>query len=113
VTATPAARQQLQAGQVDSRLQVTIATLSHQGPVNIVAFGDSGPGAAAGVPLREVEIASPPGAKNGYLQSVLALLRAQHSPYLASTAKLTFLVTGQEVVQIVFDAPSPLGLLNG
>jgi hypothetical protein len=113
VTAPTAARQQLQAGQVDSRLLVTIATLSHLGRVSIVAFGDSGPGAAAGVPLREVEIASPPGAKNGYLQSVLALLRAQQQPYLASTAKLTFLVTGQEVVQIVFDAPSPLGLLHG
>jgi hypothetical protein len=112
VTAPPAARQQLQAGEVDSRLLVTIATLSHQGKVSIVAFGDSGPGAAAGVPLREVEIASPPGAKNGYLESVLALLRAQLPPYLASTAKLTYLVTGQEVVQIVFDTPSPLGLLS-
>jgi hypothetical protein len=113
VTAPTAARQQLQAGQVDSRLLVTIATLSHQGPVSIVAFGDSGPGAAAGVPLREVEIANPPRAKSGYLQSVLALLRAQQQPYLASTAKLTHLVTGQEVVLIVFDAPSPTGLLKG
>lgn len=113
VSAPPAARQQLRAGQVDSRLLVTIATLSHQGPVRIVAFGDSGPGAAVGIPLREVEIASPPGARIGYLRSELALLRAQQQPYLASTAKLTFLVTGREVVQIVFDAPSPLGLLSG
>jgi hypothetical protein len=112
VTAPAAARQQLRAGQVDSRLLVTIAALSHEGPVNIVAFGDSGPGAAVGVPLREVEIASPHRATNGYLQSVLALLRAQLPPFLASTAKLTFLVTGQEVVQIVFDAPTPLGLLS-
>jgi hypothetical protein len=113
VSVPPVARQQLEAGQVDARLLVTIATLSHQGTVRIVAFGDSGPGADAGMPLREVEIASPPGARNGYLQSVLALLRAQLPPYLASTAKLTFLVTGQEVVQVVFDAPSPLGLLSG
>ena len=111
MTVTAAARQQLQAGLVDSRLLVTIAALSHQGPVNIVAFADSGPGAAVGVPLREVEIASPHGAKKGYLQSVLALLRAQLPPYQANTAKLTFLVN-QEVVQIVFDTPSPLGLLG-
>jgi hypothetical protein len=113
VSAPAAARRQLEAGQVDSRLLVTIAALSHQGQVRIVAFGDSAPRADAGMPLREVEIASPPGAKNGYLQSVLALLLAQRQPFLASTAKLTFLVTGQEVVQVVFDAPSPLGLLSG
>jgi hypothetical protein len=113
VSAPAAARRQLEAGQVDSRLLITIATLSHQGPVKIVSFGDSGPGAGAGVPLREVEIASPPGVKSGYLQSVLALVRAQRPPYLASTAKLTHLVTGQEIVQIIFDAPSPLGLLSG
>jgi hypothetical protein len=112
VIATPEAQQQLLDGQVDSRLLVTIATLSHEVPVSIVAFGDSGPGAAAEVPLREVEIATPSGARNRYLQSVRALLRAPLPPYLASTVKLTFLVTGQEVVQIVFDAPSPLGLLS-
>ena len=111
VTAPAAAQRQLAAGQVDSRLLVTIGTLSHLGPVRIVAFGDSGPG--AGVPLRAVEIANPPGVKSGYLQSVLALLRAQEGPYLASSARLTFLVSGQEAVQVVFDAPSPLGLLSG
>jgi hypothetical protein len=113
VSAPAAAQRQLAAGQVDSRLLVTIGMLSHQGPVRIVAFGDSGPGASAGVPLRAVEIANPPGAKSGYLRSVLALLRAQQGLYLASSAKLTFLAGGQEVVQAVFDAPSPLGLLSG
>ncbi len=111
VTAPPAARQQLAAGQIDTRLLITIGTLSHQGMVRIVSFGDSGPGASAGVPLRAVEIASAPGDKSGYLQSVLALLRAQQPPYLASTT-LTRLADGQQVVQIVFDAPSPPGLLS-
>src|SRR5258707_763489 len=111
VTAPPAARQQLAAGQIDTRLLITIGTLSHQGMVRIVSFGDSGPGASAGVPLRAVEIASAPGDKSGYLQSVLALLRAQRPPYLASTT-LTRLADGQQVVQIVFDAPSPPALLS-
>jgi hypothetical protein len=113
VSATPAARQQLAAGRVDSRLLISIGTLSHQGPVAIVAFGDSGPRADAGVPLRAVEFASPPRAKSGYLQSTLALLRAQQPPYLASSVTPTRLADGQQVIQVVFDAPSPLGLLSG
>jgi hypothetical protein len=44
---------------------------------------------------------------------VLAFLHAQQVPYLASSLKPASLATGQEVVQIVFDAPSPLGLLSG
>jgi hypothetical protein len=113
VSVSAAARQQLASGQVDSRLLITIATLSGQGPVSVAAFTDSGPGASAGAPLREAELATPAGAKSGYLQSVLALLRAQQPPYLASSATLTRLADGQQVVQIVFDAPSPLGLLRG
>jgi hypothetical protein len=116
VSASAAARQQLAAGQVDSRLLVLVATLASEGPgpVQIVAFGDSGPGASAGMPLREVEIAaSPPGARSGYLPAVLAFLNAQRTPYLPGSVKTTFLTDGQEVVRIVFDAPSPLGLLTG
>jgi hypothetical protein len=113
VSATPAARQQLAAGQVDSRLLITIATLSGQGPVSILAFGDSGHGASPGVPLRLAELATPPGAKSGYLQSVVTLLRAQQEPYLANSVTLARLASGQEVVRIEFAAPSPLGLLSG
>jgi hypothetical protein len=115
VSASAAAQRQLAAGQVDSRLLVLIATLASEGPgpVQVVAFGDSGPGASARVPLREVEIAaSPPGARSGYLPSLLAFVRAQRTPYLPSSVKTTFLAGGQEAVRIVFDAPSPLGLLS-
>jgi hypothetical protein len=113
VSAAPAARQQLAAGQVDSRLLITIATLAGQGPVSILAFGDSGHGASPGVPLRLAELARPPGAKSGYLQSVVTLLRAQRQPYLANSVTLARLANGQEVVRIEFAAPSPLGLLSG
>jgi hypothetical protein len=113
VSAAPAARQQLAAGQVDSRLLITIATLAGQGRVSILAFGDSGYGASPGVPLRLAELTSPPGAKSGYLQSVVALLRAQQEPYLANSVTLARLASGQEVVRIEFAAPSPLGLLSG
>jgi hypothetical protein len=113
VAAAPAARQQLATGQVDSRLLITIATLTGQGPVSIVAFGDSGPGASQGAPLREAELVSPPRAKSGYLQSVVALLRAQQQPYLANSVTLVRLAGGQQAVRIEFAAPSPLGLLSG
>ena len=113
VSVTPSARAQLAAGQVDTRLLAIIATLTAQGPVSVVAFGDSGPGASAGVPLRGVELGSPPGAKDGYLSSVLALLRAQQAPYLANSVTLVRLADGRQVARIEFAAPSPLGLLSG
>jgi hypothetical protein len=113
VSVAPGARQQLAAGQVDSRLLITIATLSGQGPVSVLAFGDAGPGASSGVPLREVELGTPPGAKSGYLPSVVALLRAQQAPYLANSVTLARLASGQEVVRVEFAAPGPLGLLSG
>ena len=113
VSETPAAHAQLAAGQVDTRLLAIIATLSAGGPVSIAAFGDAGPGASAGVPLRAVELASPPGAKRGYLQSVLALLSAQQAPYLPDSATIARLADGRQVVRIEFAAPSPLGLLSG
>jgi hypothetical protein len=112
VSATTAARAQLAAGQVDTRLLATIATLAGGSPVSVVAFSDSGPGASPSAPLRAAELASPPGAKSGYLPSVLALLRAQQAPYLATSLSLAR-VDGQEVVRIEFAAPSPLGLLSG
>jgi hypothetical protein len=113
ISAAPAARRELADGQVDSRLLITIATLAGQGPVSIAAFGDSGPRASPGTPLRLAELASPPGAKSGYLQSLLALLRAQQQPYRADSLTLTRLGNGQQGVRIEFAAPSPLGLLNG
>jgi hypothetical protein len=113
VSAAPAARQQLAAGQVDARLLITFATLAAQGRVHIVAFSDSGPGADPGVPLRAAELARPRGTKNSYLRSVLALLRAQQGPYLANTITLATLANGQQVVRLEYAAPSPLGLLSG
>jgi hypothetical protein len=113
ISATPAARAQLAAGRVDTRLLSILATLTHQGPVNIVAFGDSGPGADPEVPLRAVELASPPGAASGYLSSVLALLHAQQAPYLPNDTTLARLATGLQIARIEFAAPSPPGLLSG
>ena len=57
ITAPPAARRQLQGGQVDSRLLLTLAQLASQRRLSIVAFGDRAPGASSGVPLRSADLA--------------------------------------------------------
>jgi hypothetical protein len=107
----PAAGQaELAAGQVDSRLLITLAALANSVPVYIRQFGDAGPGAAAGTPMRSMTISAAPlphGAT--YLADVLAFLRAQRAPFLA-TATVSGTGTAA-VLQIVFTAPSPLGLL--
>jgi hypothetical protein len=56
VTAATADRRQLRGGQVDSRLLLTLAELASQWPISIVAFGDRGPGASPGVPLRSADL---------------------------------------------------------
>ena len=111
-----AAAAQITAGNLDARLLITLAALAVQvHRVNIIAVGDSGPGASAGVPLRMLEISTlvSPGHPNqnaSYLKAVLAFLRAQQPPFLASVAVLH--QGGDSVVQVEFAAPSPLGLLG-
>ncbi len=118
VSMSATARQELSAGQVDTRLLITLGSLAAQRDipsVHIVGFSDSGPGASLGMPLREAELASPSGSPNGgrtYLKSVLAFTAAQRAPYLATSAGLERLSGGQLVARIEFAAPSPLGLLN-
>lgn len=111
---TGASRLDIAAGHVDPRLLLTLAALMDQGyPVYIDRLGDTGPGAAADVPLRMVRIAGrgpAHGKKDAYLHSVLRFLRAQQAPYRASVA--VAYVSGRPFVQIEFAAPSPLGLLG-
>jgi hypothetical protein len=51
-----------------------------------------------------------PGQNAAYLKAVLAFLKAQRSPFLASVSVLR--QSGDNVVQVEFAAPSPLGLLG-
>ena len=105
----------LAAGNVDSRLLDVLATMATLNPVRIAAFGDSGPGASAGVPLRSVDLAEVRGAswtgQSAYVRSVLALLRAQVSPYLAASVAPVPAGGGHTVLRVTFSAPNILGLL--
>jgi hypothetical protein len=102
---------ELAAGKVDSRILVTLAALAHNGPVYIRQFGDAGPGATAGTPLRAMTISAIPRPDDaGYLADVVAFLRAQRAPFLGT---VTVAGAGSgTVLQIVFAAPCPLGLLS-
>ena len=114
---SPAARAALRAGQVDPRLLTTLAVLAatspaSTGPVRVSAFGDSGPGASAGMPLRSAQITVPSRAGLGRLRAMIAFVRAQRPPYLPARALITPGAGGSPVLSIGFSAPSPAGLLH-
>jgi hypothetical protein len=99
-------------GDVDSRLLITLAALAHSVPVLVRQFGDAGPGAPTGTALRSMTISGNVVLPNqaSYLGFVLAFLRAQRAPFLATA---TVSGTGATtVLTIAFTAPSPLGLLS-
>jgi hypothetical protein len=104
------------AGRLDSRLLITLATLTGQvHRVDVIGVGDSGPGASAGVPLRMVQLSTlmdpgHPKQDAAYLKAVLSFLKAQQPPFRASVSVLP--QGGGSVVQVQFAAPSPLGLLG-
>jgi hypothetical protein len=103
-----AARMELANGEVDARLLITLAAMAVSWPVHVLAFGDLGPGASMGTPLRSVEILAT-GASG---QAMLAFARAQRQPYLPAQSGLSLGPGGQTVLTIVFTAPGPLGLLQ-
>jgi hypothetical protein len=116
ISVSPTARRQLAVGQADTRLLVTIAVMAAAHRVSIVAFGDSGPGASAGTPLRSADLAAPqtvhsPGDPAG-LHQMMESVNAQQLPYRPALAKIVSLPGGQRVLRIEFAAPSPLGLLD-
>ena len=105
---TPSARGALIAGQVDARLLITLAALAATGPVRVDGFAGRGPGESTGLPLRTADIAAPAATA----RRMLAFVRAQRSPYLASHADLTPGPGGEYVLTVEFGAPAPLGMLR-
>ena len=115
VHASPAARRQLTAGQVDTRLLVTLVTLAHSHPVDIISFGTNQPGASPGVPLRSAEIAGAPGPGStpaASIQTLRSLINAQQPPYRPSAIVAVKTATRRTVLRVEYPAPSLLGLLG-
>jgi hypothetical protein len=111
VTALPASRQQLQGGQIDSRLLLTLAQLASQWPLSIVAFGDRAPGASPGIPLRSADLAVT-GDAAGRARQMSAYAHQLQDYFASARIRAVRLANGQDVVRVEFAAPSPLGVLN-
>jgi hypothetical protein len=111
VTALPTARQQLQSGQVDSRLLLTLGQLASQWPLSIVAFGDRAPGASPGVPLRSADLAVT-GDAAARARQMSAFTHKLQIFFASARIRAVRLANGQDVVEVEFAAPSPFGVLN-
>ncbi|MGO9778921.1 MAG: hypothetical protein ACLPQY_03990 [Streptosporangiaceae bacterium] len=107
--ATALAASQMTAGQVDSRLLVTLASLVAQRSVSVASFGDTGPGAP--VVYRQVTLGSS-GGEVADLTADLDQVHTQRNPYLPSSANIVHL-RAQAQLRIEFGAPSLPGLLSG
>jgi len=108
-TASDAAR--LRAGEVDSRLLATLATLSSLYEFRVTSFGDAAPGAQ--LLFRDVTITSyRKGSGAADLSAALALVNEQSRPYLPAYSAIVRLQTGQSALRVEFAEPSPLGLLT-
>jgi hypothetical protein len=104
----PAARSELAAGEVDARLLIILAAMAVNGPVRVLAFGDRGPGASMGTPLRSVQIM----ATGASAPAMLAFIRAQRPPYLPAQSGLSPAPGGGTELTVAFTAPGPLDLLQ-
>ena len=107
--ASAQAARQITAGQVDSRVLVSLAALVSQRPVSVTSFGDTGPGVAPS--FRQVTIARS-GGQAADLTADLSQVQAQRTPYLPASATIVHL-GGQTALRIEFGAPSLQGLLSG
>ncbi len=116
---SPTARKQLSAGQVDSRLEITIAAIAAKRPIYILAFNGFAPGADANIPLRFADLVQ---ASPGYLarsrpvtpafvRSMVAFLRGS-APFRPLRVEAVRLARGHTVLRIEFAAPSPIGLFG-
>jgi hypothetical protein len=116
VMASVAARQQLQGGQVDSRLLLTLGEVASQWPVTIMAFGDRAPGASPGIPFRSADLvvtggkAGPAAARQ--VASMSAFLHQLGGYFASARVRTVQSVGGQDVVRIEFTAPGQFGLLR-
>jgi hypothetical protein len=114
IHASPLASRQLIAGQIDTRLLVTLVTLAHSYPVDIISFGTHQAGASRGVPLRSAEIAGAPGSGStpASVQTLRGFLSAQQPPFRPSAIVAVQTATRRTVLRVEYPAPSLLGLLG-
>ncbi len=113
ITASAEAKKQLEAGQPDARLLLAIASLASSEPVDILDFGNIGPGGDPALPLRFADLAErdPAAGKAGpayvrALRAAIGAVPAQYRPTIATVHPRG----GQPVLRIEFTAPTLLTL---
>jgi hypothetical protein len=110
--------EQLEAGDVDTRLLVTLVGLASLQPLRVIGFADASPAGRvpfAAAPFRQVTITSV-GSRVGaarFAAEALAMMHAQHPPYQPAQVTVIDVTASQVELRIEFAAPSPLGLLTG
>ena len=116
ITLSAEAKQQLVAGQVDSRLMLAIAALAPSQAIDILGFGNVGPGADPAIPLRFADLAESDqaghAASSAYVRALRANLAAISPRFRPTTIVTVALPSGQTVLRIEFTAPSPLNLFT-
>ena len=106
------ANHQLTGGKVDSRLMLALANLAADEPIDIVQFGNVGPGADASLPLRYADLAAADSAakmaSSAYQRAMLAILSHANTQIRPASSQTMTLPGGQDVFRVEFTAPSPL-----
>jgi hypothetical protein len=116
IAASPIARRELAAGEVDGRLLAAIVQMSAAHRIFIVEFGVPAPGANPDIPLRQADLAQDAhhhagrAVSAGFVRSVVAFLHAQRGQFRPARVHLVRLPDGATVLRIQYTAPSPLGL---
>ena len=105
IVSSATARKELAAGEVDSRLMTLITGLAGYHPVDIVAFGESGPDTAI-APFRSAELAET------NMREMVRTISGQRPPFRVAHMASVRLRSGCLVLRIDFTAPSPFGLLG-
>ncbi len=106
VLASPQAKKQILAGQIDMRLLVVlIALASRETKLDIVSFGSLAVGESPNLPLRSVDLGT---GSAGYVR-LQRVVDQQPAPFHRSFDG-PIQIGGKTLLKIVFSAPSPLEL---
>ncbi len=114
ITVSGVAAEDLQAGRVDGRLFEALANAAAAQSIDILAFGNIGPGGSPDVPLRYADLAAVnPNADisvAAYVKSLRAAMDDDSSARPDRTQLVT-LANGQKILRVEFLAPSSFGVL--
>jgi hypothetical protein len=113
ISCSSPAQTQLAGGLVDSRLLAALAALARHQPISVAGFGNPGPGASAGIPLRSADLAEDDKAahlpRTAYVRSVRASLGTMSAAFQLTPVTTVTPPHGSPVLRVQVTAPSPLG----